>query len=110
MKCFGVPYTFGHIVYIVICGHGVKTVGVLRCVFVFVFPDQMQVFFFTSLHLLSLSFSVSVFQPRGRTGGRVCCFSTGGGAEEDSDTWSCPVRHSLTLPHTHRRSDTHPAT
>lgn len=61
--------------------------------------------FFTSLFV-----SLCVSQPRGRAGGRVCCFRAGRGAEVRRTVTHGTVlsdMHSLALPHAHWRSDTH---
>lgn len=106
------PVFLDPIEFIVRRWHGVKFT-VFEC------PNQIQMFvclfvfhIFLSLPCLPLSLSLflSCSQPRGRAGGRVCCFSAGGGDEmrRTVTRGACLSDiHPLTLPPTHWRSDTH---
>lgn len=73
-----------------------------KCLFVYLF--------FTSFSLSLPCLLLSLSQPKGRAGGRVCCFSAGGGDEmrRTVTRGACLSDiHPLTLPPTHWRSDTH---
>lgn len=99
------PMFLGPMVFILRCWHGVKFTGVFVC------PNRTQMFVFLtflSLHL-SPSLFLSLSQPKGRAGDRVCCFSAGGGDEmrRTVTRGACLSDiHPLALPPTHWRSDT----
>lgn len=83
--------------------HGVKCLSVQitsKCLFVYLF--------FTSFPLSLPCLLLSLFQPKGRAGGRVCCFSAGDEMRRTVTRGACLSDiHPLTLPPTHWRSDTH---
>lgn len=71
-----------------------------KCLFVYLF--------FTSFPLSLPCLLLSLSQPKGRAGGRVCCFSAGDEMRRTVTRGACLSDiHPLTLPPTHWRSDTH---